>query len=361
MRPNLTKHNCLRRLGIDALEDRTTPTVSTIVSSFNGTTIPAGDTVWFNSVAKVGGLSFGTTTLHVTDGTVSFTSNGTPYTVDLPDMTITFTTLATSASTSYDASGWHITTPPVSSGNVFLGGAALPVPNGLPGGIKNVTWTGNFTSDTGGLTVKWQWAAAVYTRFGSSPGSFGVKTVDSGSLDAVYHNSDHAGTPEAFKQFVTGGARGGGGSNYTGSYSGTAAVSPGITQPVVDNTASLSGRVFLDNPYGQGVSGIEIDLQDASGQPILDLDGNAIVAFTDSNGAYSFNGLAAGHYILFENLNGNPDYFAADSFVGTITGGTGVPEPGHVQDFTTIVDIGLVGGNVGVDYDFVLAGGQPPG
>jgi hypothetical protein len=39
-----------------------------------------------------------------------------------------------------------------------------------------------------------------------------------------YNNSDQAGTPENFKQFVIGGARGGGGSNYTGSYSGTAAV-----------------------------------------------------------------------------------------------------------------------------------------
>ena len=37
------------------------------------------------------------------------------------------------------------------------------------------------------------------------------------------NNGDHAGTPEAkaFQQCVTGGARGGGGSNFTGSWSGT--------------------------------------------------------------------------------------------------------------------------------------------
>jgi hypothetical protein len=39
-------------------------------------------------------------------------------------------------------------------------------------------------------------------------------------------NSDHAGTPENFKPFVIGGARGGGGSNYTGLYSGTGKVTP---------------------------------------------------------------------------------------------------------------------------------------
>jgi hypothetical protein len=39
-----------------------------------------------------------------------------------------------------------------------------------------------------------------------------------------YLNSDHAGTPENFKPYATDGATGGGGSNYTGSYSGTATV-----------------------------------------------------------------------------------------------------------------------------------------
>ena len=51
-----------------------------------------------------------------------------------------------------------------------------------------------------------------------------MKPVDDNQA-SVYQNSDHAGTPENFKSFVTGGARGGGGSNFTGSYSATAAVS----------------------------------------------------------------------------------------------------------------------------------------
>jgi len=42
------------------------------------------------------------------------------------------------------------------------------------------------------------------------------------------NNGDHAGTPEnpAYQQCVTGGATGGGGSNFTGSWSGTVSASP---------------------------------------------------------------------------------------------------------------------------------------
>ncbi len=75
-------------------------------------------------------------------------------------------------------------------------------------------------TDASGVTFSWQWAAAVYTRFDTDPDALGVKPVDDNKA-SVYHNSDHAGTPENFRSFVVGGARGGGGSNFTGSYSGT--------------------------------------------------------------------------------------------------------------------------------------------
>ena len=81
-------------------------------------------------------------------------------------------------------------------------------------------WSGQFSSDTTGVTINWQWAAAVYGAFGADYSSLGVKPTDDNKA-SVYQNSDHAGTPEAFKSYVVGGARGGGGSNYTGSYSGT--------------------------------------------------------------------------------------------------------------------------------------------
>ena len=72
--------------------------------------------------------------------------------------------------------------------------------------------------------MNWQWAAANYpgAHFSANNGALGVKSVDDKTLDINYpNNSDHAGTPENFKQFVVGGGTGGGGSNYTGSYSST--------------------------------------------------------------------------------------------------------------------------------------------
>lgn len=350
LRPAIAQCNRFRsRLNVEALEDRATPTVSTIVSNFNGTKIPAGDTVWFNSVTKVTGLGSGTETLFVKDGMISFTSNGTPYTVNLPDMTITFTTLATSASTSYDASGWHITTPPVTSGNLFLGGVPLPVPGGLPGGIKDVTWSANFTADAAGMKVNWQWAAAVYTSFGS-PGELGVKTVDNGNLDAVYHNSDHAATPEAFKQFVIGGARGGGGSNYTGSYSGTASLYPEVVQPPTDNSASISGTVIVDNRDGtfSVAEGITIVLSDG--------DGHTFTTSTNQFGNYSFSGLAEGTYSIHESLPTDSPLFAVSSQAGTVSVGSA----GESTSNTDITSVSLIGGSIGVDYNFVLSLGEPP-
>jgi len=113
------------------------------------------------------------------------------------------------------------------SGNTFLSGLAYHVPSqGLPGGINPVSWSGTFITDTTGVNVNWQWAAAVYTSFSTNYGTLGVKATDDNHHDCVTLNSDHAGTPENFKSFVIGGAMGGGGSNYTGSLSSTQSVAP---------------------------------------------------------------------------------------------------------------------------------------
>ena len=130
---------------------------------------------------------------------------------------------------------WFTRVPPIatasSNPNAFLGGLAFQVPaGGFPGGINPVTWSGDFSA-TGSKTIQWQWAAAVYPStfgVGAPPtdtyyNSLGVKPID-GNQYNPYANSDHAGTPENFKTTVVGGARGGGGSNFTGSYSATKSV-----------------------------------------------------------------------------------------------------------------------------------------
>src|SRR5262249_53780935 len=144
--------------------------------------------------------------------------------------------------------------------------------------------------DTAGVTLKWQWSAAVYTNFGADYNAFNVKPLDSNSA-TIYPNSDHAGTPEAFKSFVVGGARGGGGSNFTGSYSATAAVIPTVDN--VPQPATISGHVFNED-NGSVFVGVMITLEGT------DVDGNHIsmTAVTDSNGFYQFTNVAPGSYSL---------------------------------------------------------------
>ena len=202
---------------------------STISANFNGTAIAQGDYIWFTGAFKVSGLGSGPTTLYVSHASISFTANGTTYTIKVPSSAITFSSSTTLATTDFVqlqplflGKGWN-TQLQLSglAGNDLMTAVHFRVPSaGLPGGIKDVTFTATFSSYTPGLTVNWQWAAAVYTSFDIDYNNLGVKPVDDNQA-SIYQNSDHAGTPETFKTFVVGGARGGGGANYTGSLSGT--------------------------------------------------------------------------------------------------------------------------------------------
>jgi len=147
--------------------------------------------------------------------------------VAVPGAVITIDPAATQATTTYDTGSgqWETTLPPQWSGNALLSAVELPLTSSVPGGVNPVTWSATFTSDASGLNVNWAWAAAVYTSFSSNYDALGVKPVDDNHI-SQYQNSDSAGTPENYKTHVTGGARGGGGSNYTGSLSGTTSVTP---------------------------------------------------------------------------------------------------------------------------------------
>jgi RHS repeat-associated protein len=233
------------------------PGSSSITSNFNGTAIPAGDSVWFSSVLKASGLGTTPVRIFLRSGMVQFTASGVNYQIPVPDATITFSSSATSATTAYDTNKkeW-ITTVPSSglAGNTFLSGLTFSVPaGGLPGGINPVIFSATFYTDQSGVSLNWQWAAAVYTSFNSDYRTLGVKPVDDNAA-SIYKNSDHAGTPEVYKGFVTGGARGGGGSNFTGSYSATASVTPIVQVPNYppvanagpDQTVHVTDVVHLD-------------------------------------------------------------------------------------------------------------------
>jgi hypothetical protein len=193
-----------------------------ISANFNGTSIAANNYIWFNSILKPSGLGSSVVTIRFVNQKITSSQ----FTLTVPDATVIFDPNATTATTTFTGGEW-VTRVPSSglAGNTFLSGLSYLVPSNLPGGIQNVTWSGTFISDTPGVTLNWKWAAAVYSQFSTNNNLLLVKPVDDNHA-SVYQNSDHAGTPEAFKPYVIGGARGGGGSNYTGSYSGTGGGTP---------------------------------------------------------------------------------------------------------------------------------------
>lgn len=308
-----TRHST--RLGFELLEDRTTPTVSTLGGA-GWTSVPAGDTLWFTAAGQVSNLGSGAT-LHVTGGTISFVASGHSYSLTVPNATISLTQLAVTATTTYTAAGeWLVTAPTRFNGEVFLGGAALPVPSGL-GRIHNVSWKANFTADAVGPRVRWDWSAAAYKNFGSLD-QLGVKTVDDRRYDA-FHNSDSAGTPENFKSAWDIRANGFWGNAF--SYQ-SATVRPNLAPPPA--TGSLSGTVFQDTDGSMdisggdtGLGGIEVDLFDANNNLIG-------TTTTATDGSYSFGQLDPGVYSVLVNVNNDPTANLVPSQVGSL-GGTQDP------------------------------------
>lgn len=218
---------------------------SSITGNFNGTAIAAGDYLWFTGVLNVKGLGSNPTTLYASHSSITFSVNGKIYKIKVPSAVISFSPTTTIATTSFTqlnpaflGIGWNTALPSSGlAGNDLMTAVTVHVPlngGGLPGGIKNVTFAATFSSFTPGLTVNWQWASAAYSVFSNDYSTLGVKPVDDNKA-SEYQNSDHAGTPENFKQDVVGGATGGGGANYTGSYSGT-----GSCALTVDGSTSLT-------------------------------------------------------------------------------------------------------------------------
>ena len=173
--------------------------------------------VWIH--AHIGGAS-GIPTTSVTKVLftgVTFVLNGQTY--SLPDGLLIFDPSAPATPTTvFDASAgpnglWTTTFNPNNlSDEMFFTGNAVPVDSNITGGGK-ATFNYTTQSNDNDLAFSWQWSAAVFTFW---PGNNQAEILP-------YHHSDHAGTPEnkAVQQSLIQGPRGGGGSNFTGSWSGT--------------------------------------------------------------------------------------------------------------------------------------------
>jgi len=220
-----------------ALSSSANSTASSITSNFNGTAIPGGDYIWFTAVLTLTGSYPHTSPVDIFMSGSTLTSSA--FSLAVPNAEVMFSPSGTYAGTAYSPTGWTTLTPFGTSGDTFLAAVEYQAPaGGLAGNSLPVTWTADFSTNTPGVTLNWQWAAAVYTTLSPDYNALDVQPTDDNHA-SPYNSSDHAGTPELFKSDVIGGARGGGGGNYTGSYSATASVTPGSQQAVPEPSMIL--------------------------------------------------------------------------------------------------------------------------
>jgi hypothetical protein len=100
------------------------------------------------------------------------------------------------------------------SDEMFFTGAAIPVTPAIAAGAK-ATLTYTTVASVQGISFSWQWSAAVYT--------FWPADWNQALIQPFHGNGLHAGTPLNTKvqKSLIQGPRGGGGSNFTGSWSAT--------------------------------------------------------------------------------------------------------------------------------------------
>jgi hypothetical protein len=247
------------------LQEESCTVTSCIVSNFNSNSIKAGRYIWFNSVVDPSGLN-SAVTFKLTNSRITFNANNVNYTLDVPDATVQFSNVVQTPTTQFSQGAWKTLVPLKTSGNVFLTGLAYPVPVNLPGGIKNVRWTVDISTDQPGVAANWKWAAAVYTNFATNAG-LSIKPVD-GPLQLINTNlTDKAGTPLNYKLYVVPGATGGGllGGllsigilNYTGDYSSAATLS--CTAAIVQGARSAYSEDYkkaIIQPTGESAFNVK--------------------------------------------------------------------------------------------------------
>ena len=201
----------------------TIPAASEVISptSWNKFNVPFGapPVAWVHAQFKPTGVP--TTTSSTVQFTgVSFVLNGISY--PMPDGFVNFdpNALATSNTTFTGTPGtssarWTTTINPnfISDENFFVG-AAIPVNAAIAGGGQATIRFTTQTDDTG-LSFSWQWSAAVYT--------FWPADWNQAMIQPYHGNGQHADTPNNIQvqKSLIQGPRGGGGSNFTGSWSAT--------------------------------------------------------------------------------------------------------------------------------------------
>lgn len=193
----------------------TAQATSTVSAPFTGTPIAAGRKIWFTAEVKVTGTATYPLTIYFTGQSI----HSPAFSFSVPDAVLVLDPAVTTASTVFNGTNWVTYARPSESGFYFLSGYNYSVTSAIPGSLSPVSWTGSFSASRLGVSVLWHMAAAVYTSLSTDLNAVGVKPSDCHSCSS-YPNSHSAGSPENYLAYVIAGARGGGGSNYTGGESG---------------------------------------------------------------------------------------------------------------------------------------------
>ncbi len=197
---------------------------NTICGNFNSQN-PGSGWLWCN--AHISGTPGKKVTVFCQNASVTLTcTDGKSYTFPIPNGQINFSPTCTVGTNWFDGTQWNTTLPCAGDDQIFLNGCAIPWQADFAN-CQSVCWTGVFSCDTAGFTCNWQWGAACYNNSQPACGSISPKACHKTSCPngQYYNSSDNAGCPENTKPYCVGGGTGGGGSNCTGSWSGTGSCS----------------------------------------------------------------------------------------------------------------------------------------
>ena len=174
---------------------------------FKGQHVPQGVVLWFNSALRASGLPQGQlVSLCVTNQVITWREGDHTESIQVPDAIVAFKPWETLSHTFYGQGHWDTSAPPAQAANdTFMSGIAVPLPDGPPKNARNLTWTAQITTNTPGITVRWDWGAASYSKFSDDYNALGLAVSDIVSGTGKHRTVDEAGTPVAFKDFAVSG------------------------------------------------------------------------------------------------------------------------------------------------------------
>jgi hypothetical protein len=171
---------------------------------FKGRHQPEGVVLWFNSVLRASGVPKNALlSVCVTNQVISWREGNRTESIQVPDAIVAFKPWETTTHTFFGLAHWDTSAPNAqAASDTFMSGVAVPMPDGPPRNARNLTWTAKFTTNTPGVTVRWEWSAASYTRFSDDYNALGLAVADVVTGKGKHRTVDDAGTPVAFKAFV---------------------------------------------------------------------------------------------------------------------------------------------------------------